>query len=179
MWPKNEGPLQHCWSKGAFIAQVWQELQKSGEKWISLHKNDWSKKGGHYRINKRSNWHLHCTRLIVEFFHWNNDVILFIFVQMNVFECYTVYTQWNKQAVTIIQLTVKNAVKTHYFYRYKLLLVYLPHHYVSYIVVFSTMSSTFGMSSPLLIHASLKWYQWCHEWCHHGHQPSAKKNGFI
>jgi len=53
--------------ESAFIAQVWRESQKMVRKWISLHKNDQNKQGGHYRINNNSDRHLPCVRLIVGF----------------------------------------------------------------------------------------------------------------
>jgi len=72
----------------------------------------------------------------------------------------------------------KRTQKTHCSYKHEPLLVHLPYNTVSYIVVFSTMSSTFCILRSLSTHASLQWYRGCHERRRHGRRPSQQKKSF-
>jgi len=100
------------------------------------------------------------SRLIVEWIsleqRWNP-------VHICANECF-----WVLRCVSTMKQTSRNnhlidsrkcTQKTHYFYYHKPLLVHLSYNNVTYIIVFSTTSSTFSMLMSLSKHASLKWYQ--------------------
>jgi len=78
--------------------------------------------------------------------------------------------------VTIIQSTVKNAIRKH------TIIISTSHYlYTYHIVLYHTLlcsaqqGSIFCMLRSLSNDASFEWYQWHHEQCCHSCQPLAKK----
>jgi len=69
--------------------------------------------------------------------------------------------------------------ETNYFVKCIPLIPHSTYNSKNYMAVMVLCCTIFCTLRSSCSHASLQWYCWCHEWCHHGHQEWGKNKMVV